>query len=146
MKRGKVRTAQWVLLALTLAFIWGHSCMPVPSSQAESGWFTRCLTPLLEPFVGRGNVTEHLVRKLAHFTEFAALGAQLLLLRREAKRTDALRALEYAFFAAFLDESIQILSARGAQIADVWLDAAGAAFGIALAFGLRRIKRNAGRG
>lgn len=128
---------QWALLVLTLAFIWGHSCMPVSSSAAESIRVTELLTPLLERLVGAGNVTDHLVRKFAHFTEFAALGLQLLLLRGEAKAADALHALEFTFLAAFLDESIQLLTARGAQIADVWLDVAGAAFGVAMALGIR---------
>lgn len=127
------RKFQWVLLALTLAFIWGHSCMPISDSAAESGRVTEWLTPFLEVFVGQGNVTGHLVRKLAHFTEFAALGFQLPLLRRSRTWMTMVRSVELGFFAAFLDESIQFLSARGAQISDVWLDTGGVAFGVAVA-------------
>ena len=32
---------------------------------------------MLELFTGKGNVTDHLVRKLAHFCEYAALGVLL---------------------------------------------------------------------
>ena len=124
---------QWSLFTLTLAFIWGHSCMPISASAAESGRTLELLRPLLELFVGQGNATDHLVRKLAHFMEFAALGFQLLLLRKSKTPLDAVRSAEYGFFAAFLDESIQLLSARGAQIIDVWLDTAGVVFGVAVA-------------
>ena len=74
--------------------------------------------------------------------EFTALGVQLLLLRRGTAGKDAARAVEYGFFAAFLDESIQILSARGPQIADVWLDTAGTAFGVAVAVLVRMLLRS----
>lgn len=43
------------------------------------------------------------------------------------------RSIEFGFFAALLDESIQLLSARGTQISDVWLDTVGMAFGVAVA-------------
>ena len=115
--------------------------MPISDSAAESGHVTEWLTPLLEVFVGRGNVTDHLVRKLAHFTEFAALGFQILLLRRNRTRMDTAHSVEYGFFAAFLDESIQLLSARGAQIGDVWLDTAGVVFGVAATILLCRLVR-----
>lgn len=107
--------------------------MPIADSAAESGRVTEWLTPFLEVLVGQGNVTDHLVRKLAHFTEFAALGFQFLLLRRARTWTDVVRSAELGFFAAFLDESIQLLSVRGAQISDVWLDTGGVAFGVAAA-------------
>lgn len=129
-----VRALQWVLLVLTLAFIWGHSCVPEANSAAESGSVTAWLTPLLEVFIGQGNVTDHLVRKLAHFTEFAALGLQFLLLQRKRAWMSVVRSVELGFFAAFLDESVQLLSARGAQISDVWLDTAGVVFGVAVAY------------
>ena len=72
-----------VLLALLLAFIWLHSMMPAEDSAEESQRVGQFLTPFLELFVGEGNVTDHLVRKLAHFCEYGALGilAGALLLR-----------------------------------------------------------------
>lgn len=137
-----LRKLQWVLLILTLAFIWGHSCMSIQESAAESGVVTRLLAPLLEVFVGEGNVTNHLVRKLAHFAEFAVLGAQLLLLRRKRAWGDIVRSVELGSLAAFLDESIQLLSRRGAQIADVWLDTFGVVFGIMVVYGIGQFKKD----
>lgn len=68
-----IHKLQWALLALTLAFIWGHSCMPVSTSAAVSGHVLEWLHPFLELFVDGGNATDHLVRKLAHFAEFSVL-------------------------------------------------------------------------
>ena len=134
----RLRVFQWVLLALTLVFIWGHSCMPVEDSAAESGFVMELIAPFLEIFLGRGNVTDHIVRKIAHFTEFAALGVQLELLRKGRRFKGAMCSLGAGFLCAFLDESIQLLSARGALISDVWLDTCGALFGVLPAFLARK--------
>ena len=123
---------QSLLLFLTLSFIWGHSCIPTTSSAEESGRVLQWIAPFLEFFVGKGAVTDHLVRKLAHFTEYAALGPQFFLLRNDPLKSRILRSIELSFFVGFFDETIQILSDRGPQIADVWLDTAGAAFGVAI--------------
>ena len=88
----KKRVLLLILIVLTLLFIWGNSLLSREQSSDESAWVMHLVTPLLEAFVGKGNVTEHLVRKLAHFTEFAMLGFELLLWFAGAhdKRRDAL--------------------------------------------------------
>ena len=124
-----------IILIVLLLFIWGNSCLPVSQSSQESGWVLRFLRPLLEPLVGAGHVTNHLVRKLAHFTEFTALGFVIhLLVRYERKRSvkTLLFVLTMGLLAAFADESIQMLSDRGDQIIDVWLDFSGVFTGVAL--------------
>ncbi len=65
-----------VLLICNLAFIWGNSLLPGEVSGAFSDWVKSILAGLFEmgPDDGSGG---HLLRKLAHFTEFAALGALL---------------------------------------------------------------------
>lgn len=99
------------------------------------------LTPVLEIFLGKGNVTEHFVRKLAHFSEFFALGAELFWffsLNTDGKEQPSfgiiLLALSHAVISALADETIQIFSGRGPAIPDVWLDTAGAAFGIVITY------------
>ena len=77
--RKKIRRILAVLILLTIVFIWGHSLMSREDSSKESDWVRQLLTPVLELLVGEGNVTEHLVRKLAHFCEYALLGLELLL-------------------------------------------------------------------
>ena len=139
----------FLLLILTLGFIWGHSCMPQTVSAAESASITELVEPVLELVVGAGNVTDHLVRKLAHFSEFAVLGAELALLLA-AKKTGVIHACAFGLLAGFVDETIQIFAFRGDMISDVWLDFGGAVFGVILASLLclliRRTRKNAADG
>jgi VanZ family protein len=135
--RNKILT---VLLILLLIYIWGHSCMPTDASRNESSAVLELLRPLLGCIVGPENVTLHLVRKLAHFTEFFCLGV-VLALRFPFRRNPQLLAGGSALLTGFLDETIQIFSGRGPAIADVWLDFAGAALAILLLAILRRLLR-----
>ena len=110
-----------VLIALTVAFIWIHSLMPPEMSGEESGF----VVSLLEFIFGKGNVSELLVRKLAHFTEYLVLGIELM----AYFRVFHLGAF-HGLFVAALDETIQIVSQRGSSLLDVWLDFAGCLTGI----------------
>ena len=145
------RTLNIVLIAITLAtivFIWSNSLQSIPESQTKSIDFLNKVKPLLGIFVGTGNVTDHLVRKLAHFTEFGALGCELALLLALRKRINWQSVINSAFFAmtvALTDETIQIFSGRGSQVQDVWLDFAGSCTGIlfvVVIFGLIKMARN----
>ena len=133
-----------ILLVLLLVFIWGNSCLPVWASSRESGHVMGLLRPLLERFVGEGNVTNHLVRKLAHFIEFTALGLVIGLLVQSGRRfrpRAVVFSLVMGLLAAFVDESIQILSDRGDQIIDVWLDFSGVTLGVVLSCLLLVLRR-----
>ncbi len=114
---------------LTLLFIWTNSFLSAGMSSRASGYFTRIMTPLLELVFGRGNVTEHLVRKLAHFTEYAFFGLWLALWMKADDRK-ALYALLAGFVTAFIDETIQMFTGRGPSIKDVWIDLFGVTAGI----------------
>ena len=114
---------------LSLLFIWTNSVIAPGASSRASGYFTRILGPLLEIIVGRGNVTEHLVRKLAHLAEYAFFGLWLALWM-EADDRKALNALLAGFITAFIDETIQMFTGRGPSIKDVWIDVSGVAAGI----------------
>ena len=173
-----------IIIFLTLAFIWGHSMVPRPASADESGFFLKILYPVLSVIVGRDRVTHHLIRKMAHFTEYFILGTELRLYQNvrfsdtaatcatisdtaaactttsdaaaactatsdagaacgtDPERSESLinrfsrllhgrmlTSVRYAFYIAFIDETIQIFSGRGPQIADVWLDVFGACCG-----------------
>lgn len=128
-----VKIIQIILILATVAFIWGNSLPSIPESKAESLWVMELLKPLLEPIVGVGNVTNHLVRKLAHFAEFGVLGCVLMLFVIVRKRRGVqpiINCLFAGLAAAVIDETIQIFSQRGSQIQDIWLDFAGTAMGI----------------
>ena len=143
MNRKSIGTALLLLAILAaLAFIWGNSLDSAVESAVKSGRVR--LQPLLERLVGQGGVTDHLVRKLAHFTEFAVLGALLLLLTAAAFRVRLQSVVNCLFFlllAALTDETIQIFTGRGPQVQDVWLDFAGGAAGLLVMLALVQLLR-----
>ena len=99
MNRKSIGTALLLLAILAaLAFIWGNSLDSAVESAVKSGRVRELLQPLLERLVGQGGVTDHLVRKLAHFTEFAVLGALLLLLTAAAFRVRLQSVVNCLFF------------------------------------------------
>lgn len=125
---------QVILLVLTVGFIWVHSLMPANASDAESSGLIIFLEPLLR-FLGLTDVSpealSHPIRKLAHFSEFAALGFQLLFLTKKTSWRGVWQAWETGFFIAFSDETIQLFSpGRSGEIRDVWIDASGVWTGV----------------
>lgn len=133
MNRKRIGTVLLLLAILAaLAFIWGNSLESAVESSLKSGRVRELIEPLLELLVGQGNVTDRMVRKLAHLTEFAVLGA-LLLLTAAAFRVRLQSVLNCQFFlllAALTDETIQLFTGRGSQVRDVWLDFAGGTAGL----------------
>lgn len=137
MKRTKQRL--WLCGALTvflLSFIWGNSLLPGESSGEVSGFVGALLQTLL-PFLDLSSETGmHLLRKAAHFTEFAALGISFtwlwgMLLCKVFPRL----ALPFlcGTLAAAIDETIQLFSPdRGPSIKDVALDSSGVFTGVLL--------------
>ncbi len=106
-------------------------------SQQRSLSALNIVKPLLEVVVGHGNVNDHLVRKLAHFTEFAVLDAELsflLIFLRKVRFQPIINCSFFALSCAVIDETIQIFSSRGSQVQDVLLDFSGALTGIFLVF------------
>ena len=120
---------QKLLLAaiiIAIAFIWGHSLVPMDMSAQESGWITEhIIAPILALF-GVDEVSNHLVRKFAHASEFLLLA----LLVCAYLRGSVIKGFYVCFTVAFLDESIQILSGRGSLISDIWVDLIGVVIGI----------------
>lgn len=123
-----------ILSLLVLYFIFSNSLQSGPDSNARSGLVAQWLQPVLNP-VGRipSDTFHKIVRKLAHFTEFAALGVCLFgwacNLSKQPKRPWRL-AGTCALLAAVTDETIQRFTGRTAMLQDVLLDVGGAAFGI----------------
>ena len=134
-----------LLLLFWVAFIWGHSMIPAAGSSQESRRVGQLLAPLLELFVGEGNVTDHLVRKLAHFAEYAMLGALIGSVLLARKRTSFFHwsyGLLCALAVAVLDESIQLfVDGRGAQVTDILLDTGGSLTGLLLIWAVSGLAR-----
>ena len=121
------------LLIAILAFIWGNSAMPGEASGELSGWVGEFLGKIL-PFLSLESGTgAHILRKLAHFSEFAALGLCLgwlfgMLMERKSLRLALPVVCGVA--AACIDETIQIFSpGRHCSIVDVGIDSGGVVTG-----------------
>lgn len=140
----KRKYALAALLVWTM-FIFCRSLKPAESSNLESQWVLERLRELL-PF----ELSMHVIRKLAHFTEFAILGALAELLFGRRRRT-ALGGLLFSLITgvviALCDETIQLfVPGRTGRVPNVWLDIAGAFAGAALVLGGRAaIDRARGR-
>ena len=121
------------LLVVILVFIWGNSLMPAELSEAFSGWVKEIAARLL-PFLSSGNEEKghHILRKIAHFSEFAALGATLLWLAR-LKGWKYSMPLVVGICAACVDEWIQLwIPGRAGSVTDVALDSCGVLAGMIL--------------
>ena len=118
------------LLAVNILFIWGNSLLPGEVSGAISHWVRNVLAFLLPGGTDSPDTGHGLVRKLAHFTEFACLGALLTWLLSMYRKA-AIWALPLGAFVASVDETIQrFVPGRGPSVIDVLIDTAGVLLGI----------------
>ncbi len=130
------------LIVCDLIFIWGNSLLPGEVSGALSQWVKELLSSLIP---GDGPVTQGsgLLRKIAHFTEFACLGGLLAWLFAMLRLRPGVMPLVLAFAAACIDETIQrFVPDRGPSLWDVGLDTCGAAAGILLLMAGIHIREN----
>lgn len=118
-------------LLVWIIFIFCRSLKPAEISDLESQWvlgLLRELFPLELPV--------QVIRKLAHFTEFAILGALAELLsgrRRGTTLTGLWFSLITGIVIALCDETIQLfVPGRTGRVPDVWLDITGAFAGAAV--------------
>lgn len=121
-------------LVLILVFIWGNSLLPANFSLTFSEWVRMLLTDSMPISYGEVNWKSILIRKLAHFAEFAALGVFMAWYHGMLGRRQR-RALGLCVAAACIDETIQFfIPGRGPGLYDVAIDSLGAAAGIALVY------------
>ena len=132
MKRTDTRLRLCItLLICNLIFIWGNSLLPGEVSGAFSDWVKWILAQLFAGAPG-GPSGGGLLRKIAHFTEFAALGMCLAWLHGMLQR-GRLQPFLWGVLAAAVDETIQrFVPDRGPSIRDVCIDSAGVLTGIVL--------------
>lgn len=128
----RIKRTQVIFIVITILWIgviWGHSLQPAVTSDKESLGILALIQPYI-PF----EITNHLVRKTAHFTEYFILGAlymQCLLPKIIKKWSNVGYAIILSFFTSFIDETIQLfVEGRSGQISDVWLDFSGSILAI----------------
>ena len=127
-KRWRICTA---LLIANLVFIWGNSLLPGEISGALSDWLKEIVAGFF-PGDGEGAPGGGLLRKLAHFTEFACLG-MCLAWRMGMLQKHPGFALLFGAGAACVDETIQrFVPDRGPSIIDVGIDTCGVTVGMTL--------------
>jgi VanZ family protein len=121
----------FVLLSILLTgFIFSNSCKDGDESHADSGRIVSWLKPLLDP---ENHISAEdfsfLIRKVAHFTEFFALGvclsSAMFAWRVHGGRLYVGRMLLLLLAIAGTDEFLQRFFARTSSLRDVLLDFAG---------------------
>ena len=129
----KITTAA-LLVLLATAFIFSNSMKDMEESREDSNVVVDVVEVVVEKIVPDHNIdVEHAVRKGAHISEFALLGAlsALFYLTFEKRKRYALFfVFLYTALVASLDEFIQRFTGRGSQFTDVLIDIFGAVLGI----------------
>ena len=141
------RIALLIIIFLSVAVIWGHSCMTRAKSTEESSFVKEILDTVMQTVSGNRSfaIPEVLIRKSAHFFEYAVLGLELILFITlnkgetldEDKKRGLIKLLSLyptafviSLFVASVDEIIQYFTGRYSSIWDVMLDMTGASFSI----------------
>lgn len=137
------KTISFIIIILIIVFIWSNSYQAKADSVQLSMFFTTNIQPLLIKFGFHPNlkIMDTYVRKLAHLTEFMALGAIIYYTFKQVFKTQiAKKSILLAFCIASLDEVIQIYTpGRTATITDVLLDTTGSIIGILIIKGLLKL-------
>lgn len=137
------RSILWAAaFACWVVFVWGHSLVQGPQSSAESGAVVALLRPAFE-LAGLTDVSlmTLIVRKAAHFLEYAVLGLLAHGMFASLRAERGVRSFPWAILVALvpvLDECLQLaVPGRSGRATDVLIDLAGVATG-ALALGVAR--------
>ena len=134
----RLRLSKW-LITLILCFIWGNSLLPGHISGQVSDWVKEILTSLLPGRISGVTSSGGLLRKIAHVTEFATLGAALSWRFGMLEKRKIL-ALAYGILTACVDETIQLfVPDRGPAIRDVVIDTCGVAAGMVILLLIHKI-------
>ncbi|MCI1953240.1 MAG: VanZ family protein [Clostridiales bacterium] len=123
-----------ILLIFTLCFIWGNSLLPASVSEAFSERVSDLVNMIWHTldhkmvFSGDG-----VLRKIAHATEFAALGMETLVLFQYDFKKNWTSIFLFGVSTALIDETIQLfIAGRSGEVRDIWIDFAGFLLGVLL--------------
>ncbi len=138
-------------IAVWICFIWGHSLVKGPESSAESGFVYTLLAPLFNSLgVVDADTCVFIIRKCAHFSEYAVLGILSVGLARALVRGGSL-AKDKSWFPTLccaavpvIDETIQLfVPGRSGSPRDVAIDLFGMLTGACLATLVVKLRQKA---
>lgn len=143
MKKTKRISIFWILSFLIIAFIWGNSCINGTGSQNISMPLAKWCIAFLQSLGFSIDVTtlHTIVRKLAHFLEYAFLGSFVFaaISDRPLISSKKINFLLFWFGVPSIDETIQyFVPGRNAALKDVLLDACGFLFGAIVCLGIMK--------
>lgn len=119
-----------ILIAITLSFIFGNSMLGSDTSSQISSGFLKFIYPTFKMIFSEKLATEYLLRKIAHFSEFALLSLEFCFLFMEKGKEKRFMVLFFGLFSAVTDETIQIFSGRVSSTIDVFIDFTGVMFSL----------------
>ena len=133
-----------IAVGACIVYIFGNSLEAGAVSSLRSQAVMRYMNAALDR-IGLGPVSEHTVRKLAHFAEYCLEGLLLTLCLRVYTRR-FVRHISWPLLGGLLtavaDETIQLYVAeRSSQVSDVWIDFAGVVAGMCVSLVLLLIVR-----
>ena len=117
-----------LLIIATLVFIFSNSLKNQEESSADSAAVGSIIAAIFPPDTPLGAFARENLRSIAHFAEFALLGAECafyVAFFTKKRLRNALLSPFIGLAVGFIDESLQYLSDRAPEIADVWLDLGG---------------------
>lgn len=131
------RVALPIAIALWTAFIWSRSLMSAEESAADSSRVAALIMRLFGLETQPDWLT-FVIRKTAHFAEFAILG----LLCGGCSRTHGRRLWPCGLVVGAIDECLQFLSpGRAPMLMDVGIDTAGFLCGVVVIWFFARLRR-----
>ena len=136
-----VRVLLWVLTLGMCVLIFGFSAQDGDTSMETSGMIAEPIARVISTATGRTTPSGYeavlmdvqaVVRKTAHFFEYALLGFLTARGFKLSKKTPWLAILACAIYASTDEFQQTIIPGRSGELKDVLLDTAGATFGVTL--------------
>lgn len=133
----------WVIISLTVLFIWGQSLLGRELSQLQSDSVQGMLGSVFGEWMYDTFLYRY-IRKVAHFAEYALLGMEWMGYRRTVR--GAGRPPQWVLWTvgptvAVCDELLQFVSARAPRVTDVLLDCLGYVCGLAAIWAITALRR-----